>query len=151
MSWLSKQSGLLNSYEIGNNFLTNEGNTFPPINTPLVSGTQYIVASVPVPDGLYGVQVTFDLFGDATTHFNSIYISVGLGSVSSLTSDNNILIDATLPNTDTYSFTYSSFVNINLGNISLGNISPIVAAIIPTFSGTAPASNSYYIQTFKFA
>jgi hypothetical protein len=146
MSYASKQSGLTDSNVVGRDITTDLGSSFPPVATPLVSGTEYIVAEQPVPNGIWGVEVAFDLQGDATTVFTSVLIRIQTVVLGGLQTDYDILINTTLPDTDVYSFTYNSFVNI--GNAP-ADPSPIIASIIPTFVGTAPTSPSHYLRLFK--
>lgn len=145
MSYASKQSGFTKSNEVAFNvYPTNAGNTFP--NGDLVSGTEYIIAVQSVPPGTYGVMVTFDLQGDATTNITSIYLRVSLGDVVGTQSDYNICINTTLPDDSVYSFTYNSFVFIGSEAFS---VSPIYATMLPIFTGLAPISPSYYIRLYK--
>jgi hypothetical protein len=147
MSYASKQSGIKISNEVGSDIYTELGSTFPAdTETPLVSGTEYIVGGQPVTSGIWGVQVAFDLIGDDTTAFTSVLIRVSTENVGGISSDYNILINTTFPDNGVYSFTYNSFVDIGSG---IADPSPIYATILPTFVGTAPTSPSHYLRLFK--
>jgi hypothetical protein len=153
MSFASKQSGYVASTEVGTDIISALEQNFPvpALTTPLVSGTTYIIAGQPVPNGIYGVEATFTLVGDNTTSFSSVLIMISTEVPAGEISANSVLINTTLPDTDTYSFTYNAFVNI--GNSPTDppapDFSPIYATILPTFTGTAPTSPSHYLRLYK--
>lgn len=154
MSFASKQAGFFGSKrstEVGRDTgPTNSGHTIPQDGN-LVSGQEYILGSIPVSAGIYGIFATFDILGDATTHFSSILLRVGTGpSTQGTISDISLAINTTLPDFEVYSFTYNTYVTVGTANvIPAEDLSPIFATILPIFVGTQPYCPSYYIRCFK--
>jgi hypothetical protein len=113
--------------------------------TPLVSGTQYTFVDTPFAfgTGYYLVQLNFDVTGDNTTSFKSIYTEFDTESLG-VFSDNDFLVGTTLPDTDTYSFA-------SLTPLVIQDPQILVIFFTATFTGTAPTITSPYIKLIKTA